>query len=331
MTSVTSSSIECAKPADFRCNRSRTISSNALWASFDNAEGRLAGRERHVKRRYRLAETFQCQAAEVFEWDYLLYRGGDTTADQNLTVFRFGAEPSGEVAHRPNCCVARALGKADLTQGRITLGDAHTEAQITITAAPGGNQTACGRAHSHRHVDRAVGRVGGWDGIVEEDHDAIARELIERPLVFRDEWPQRAVVFAQEVEHLFGLGGLGEGGVAAQIAKHDDDLAAMAFEDFLVALRDDQLGELRREKPLQSPDAAQLFDLLSDPRVKTTIEFGDLLGALAKFAEEPRVLDCDDRLRREILQQRDLLVAKGSTFLTSNGDRADCHTVAEHG
>jgi hypothetical protein len=49
------------------------------------------------------------------------------------------------------------------------------------------------------------------------------------------------VIFAQEIEHLLGLGGLGKGRVAAQVAEHDDDLAAMAFENFLVALRDDQL------------------------------------------------------------------------------------------
>ena len=47
------------------------------------------------------------------------------------------------------------------------------------------------------------------------------------------------MIFAQEVEHLLRLGSLGEGRIAAQIAEHDDDLAAMAFEDLLVALRDD--------------------------------------------------------------------------------------------
>ncbi len=57
-----------------------------------------------------------------------------------------------------------------------------------------------------------------------------------------DERSQRAVIFAQEIEHLLGLGGLGKGRVAAQVAEHDDDLAAVAFENFLVApLRDDQL------------------------------------------------------------------------------------------
>ena len=50
------------------------------------------------------------------------------------------------------------------------------------------------------------------------------------------------MVFAQEIEDFLGFGSFGEGGVAAQIAEHDDDFAAMAFEDFLVTLRDDQFG-----------------------------------------------------------------------------------------
>jgi hypothetical protein len=58
------------------------------------------------------------------------------------------------------------------------------------------------------------------------------------------------MVLAKEIQHLLGLGRLGEGGVAAEVAEHDDDLAAMAFEDFFVAVRDNQFGELRGEKPL---------------------------------------------------------------------------------
>src|SRR3954469_18747041 len=52
----------------------------------------------------------------------------------------------------------------------------------------------------------------------------------------------------QQFKHLLRLGGLGKGGKAAQIAEHDDDVAAMGFEDVFVAARDDQVGELRREK-----------------------------------------------------------------------------------
>src|SRR5262245_45737960 len=51
-----------------------------------------------------------------------------------------------------------------------------------------------------------------------------------------------------------GLSGFGKGGVTAEVAEHDNDLATMAFEDFFVPLRDNHFGELWREEPLQSSD-----------------------------------------------------------------------------
>jgi hypothetical protein len=113
--------------------------SNTLWAPFDNTKSRLAGRERYIEGGDGLAETFQCQAAEVFQWDGLFDRGGDATADQNLTVFRLGAEPSGEVAHGADRGVAGAFGKADLAERRITLRDANAKAQLSVTTTPCGN------------------------------------------------------------------------------------------------------------------------------------------------------------------------------------------------
>ena len=47
------------------------------------------------------------------------------------------------------------------------------------------------------------------------------------------------MILTQKIEDFLGLGSFGKGGVTAQIAEHDDDLAAMALQDFLVALRDD--------------------------------------------------------------------------------------------
>jgi len=70
--------------------------------------------------------------------------------------------------------------------------------------------------------------------------------LVERPLILANQRPQPAMVFTQEVEDFFGFSGFGEGGVAAQIAEYDDDLAAVAFEDLFVALRDNHLGKLGR-------------------------------------------------------------------------------------
>src|SRR6516225_3040411 len=113
--------------------------SNALWASFDDTEGRWGSRERHMEGGYRLGETFQCQAAEVFECDYFLYGCGDATGDQDLAILRLSTEPSGQVTHRADRRVAGALGKADLTKRRVALSDAGAKTQLTIAAAPVGD------------------------------------------------------------------------------------------------------------------------------------------------------------------------------------------------
>ena len=92
----------------------------------------------------------------------------------------------------------------------------------------------------------------------------------------------------------------------------------MAFEDLFVALRDNQFGQLRREKPLQSPDAPQFLDLFGDPRFETAVQFRYLIGALVQFADQPPILHRNHRLCGEVLQQRDLLVSEWPDFPTVN-------------
>jgi hypothetical protein len=54
----------------------------------------------------------------------------------------------------------------------------------------------------------------------------------------------------------------------------------MAFEDFLVTLRDDQLGKLRCQKPLQPPDPTEFIDLSGDTHLQVPVQSSDLLVAL---------------------------------------------------
>src|SRR5262245_1173589 len=57
---------------------------------------------------------------------------------------------------------------------------------------------------------------------------------------------------------------------------------------------------------------------------------GLLLQRLAQLVEKARVLDRDDRLRREVRNQRDLLVGEGANFLTINGDGSNQLVTLEH-
>jgi hypothetical protein len=54
-----------------------------------------------------------------------------------------------------------------------------------------------------------------------------------------------------------------------------------------------------------------------------------ILRALPQFAEEARILHRDHRLRRKVLQQRDLLIGKWADFLTKGGNGAEHGTILE--
>jgi hypothetical protein len=145
--------------------------------------------------------------------------------------------------------------------------------------------------------------------------------VVDRALDAGDDRAHRGVVVLEQRHDLLGLGALGKPGKAAQVAEHDNDLAAMAFEDPVVALRDDEVGELRREKAAQFAGPLDLGELGGDTRLQFAVPPGDLVGAGAQFAEQPRVLHRDDRLRREVLQQCDLLVGERAHLLAVDDDR----------
>src|SRR5882762_3890183 len=50
--------------------------------------------------------------------------------------------------------------------------------------------------------------------------------------------------------------------------------------------------------------------------------FLEIPGAVARLGDQPRVLHRDDRLRGEVLQQRDLLVSEPADFPAINDERA---------
>ena len=47
-----------------------------------------------------------------------------------------------------------------------------------------------------------------------------------------------------------------------------------------------------------------------------------LFQSVARLGQQPRILHCDDRLRREVLQQRNLLVGEGADLLAIGRDKA---------
>ena len=92
-------------------------------------------------------------------------------------------------------------------------------------------------------------------GALSQHHRAVAGEAYQRCLMRAHDPFQRVVIFAQHAHDGFGLGARREGGEAAQIAEHHDDLDAPAIENAVVTRAVDQFGHLRREKALEPVDA----------------------------------------------------------------------------
>src|SRR5271165_7496687 len=95
--------------------------------------------------------------------------------------------------------------------------------------------------------------------------------MVERALEPGDERPDSGMELAQHGPDFLRLARLGERGVAAQVTKHDDDVAAVAFENAFVAGRDDHLGELRGEKALQASDSFDLAELRCDALLERAV------------------------------------------------------------
>src|SRR5262245_43008800 len=109
----------------------------------------------------------------------------------------------------------------------VTLRDTRAETKFAAIAAPSRDQLARLFAHRHRHLDGALGRIGQGTGSLKNTMMPSPENWSSVPSN-ADKRPQSSMVFSQEVEDFLGLRGLGERGVAAQVAEHDDDLASMA-------------------------------------------------------------------------------------------------------
>jgi len=88
------------------------------------------------------------------------------------------------------------IGKTDLAQGRVTLRDPDAEADFSAPPMPSELQLRHRFAHLDCHLHRAFSGVGAGQGIIEEHHDAVARELIERAFPASDDRPERGVELA---------------------------------------------------------------------------------------------------------------------------------------
>ena len=186
-----------------------------------------------------------------------------------------GAQPGGEVGHRADRGVVVAAREADPAERGVALRDAHPEAEVVSLAAPPLRQLGDPGPHVHRHPHRTVRCVRAGDGVVEEDEQPVAGEVLEGALVREHQLAERQVVVGQHLHGLLRLAALGERGEATQVGEHRDDLAAVAAQERLVTGVDHDLGDLRRQEAAQPAEPVELGDLGVDALLEVLVQLGE--------------------------------------------------------
>src|SRR4029077_4458483 len=183
----------------------------------------------------RPGEARQRQVADESAHDEILGRRVHALGDEDLPGRRFVAKARGQVGNAPDGGVIEAAGKADPAERGVALGDAHPESQLIPPPLPAVGQFLHPLAHLQRHPDGPQGRVVTRDGIVEKDHEPIAREPLQGPLEAGYEVADGTVILPESLPDILGFSRFGEGDEATQVAAHYRDLAAVPVEERIIA------------------------------------------------------------------------------------------------
>jgi len=121
-----------------------------------------------------------------------------------------GAQSRGEVRDWANCAVVIASFEANPAERRVTSLDPDSQSQLDAALAPDRGEFAEVLLRSEREPDRLQLVIAQGQRVVEEDHHAVAGEMLERPFMCRDQLTERRVVVTKNAEVLFRGCRLGE-------------------------------------------------------------------------------------------------------------------------
>src|SRR5262249_19355267 len=134
--------------------------------------------------------------------DFLL----DLGVEQDFPGPGLAAKARGQVRYVADRGVFPALLESDHAQGRLALRDADPQPDVVAEPFPGLRDRGEGFLQGDRHAHRALGGPVHRKRVAEEDHHAVAGEMLQRAAKLVDDAPEGRVVRAQELEHLLRIG-----------------------------------------------------------------------------------------------------------------------------
>src|SRR5262245_45745624 len=249
----TSSSTNSWSPPVISSRFANAASSIASDMSGNLGDGLVGGRDEATGRVYavdahRPAEALELALAGRLGVDRAVDRRVRPLGNEDLARYRLAAQPRGEDDRVADAAVVVAALEPDPAHRRVSSREPDPDLEDVAAPSPLLADLPEALADRDRQPDRASRVVVLELGVVEEHHDPVAGEVLERSLVLDHQRPDRRVVAPQEPQHLLGLGALRERREVAQVAEHRGDLAAMAREQRLAFRARHELGDLRREE-----------------------------------------------------------------------------------
>src|SRR5689334_21357179 len=176
---------------------------------------------------HRSAEALELELAGAFHVDRLLDGRHDALADQDFPGLCRGREARREDDRGADRGVVVPALEADAAHGRVAGGDADPETELVAAPPPVRREASKAITHGTRGPDRGELVVGHGPGVVEEDHEPVAGEVLDGALVLDRQHAHGCVVVAKHAEDLFGIRLLGERSEAAQVGEQRGDLSSM--------------------------------------------------------------------------------------------------------
>ena len=175
----------------------------------------------------------------------------DALGSQHLPGSSGTAQSSGQVGHTSDRGVVEASFETDPPQGGETLSDPDAQVRSWSRRCHPSARTRTRSRIATRHPDRS-GCVIDRQRIVEEDHQPVAGEPLQRSAVGEDEVPKASWYSCRTP--ITSSGSLDSAnGEPAKITEDHHDLASVAAKEVLVAGVDhhvDELGERKRRRRL---------------------------------------------------------------------------------
>jgi hypothetical protein len=169
-------------------------------------------------------------------------------ADQDLAGGGLRAQSRCQVRDRPECPVVIAALEADPAECGVSGLDPNSQTQLNSSPPPLLCQFGDGLPRSKREADGFKFVLLNGDGVVEEDHDAVSSEMLQRAPMLFNQASQIRVVVAKHLEKLLRCRGLGECSEAAQVAEEAGDIGAMTGKQALAVTAGEEIRDLRGER-----------------------------------------------------------------------------------